>query len=214
MFVSLSCRHRNFTILKVHYVHRGLIPEILMMFLLGFGNFLITSGANKIYADSLHGKLENSFTSFRRRVGINNRGHFNKLCHNILRRSSLGELVHWTSGNLHKEEGRAKPQFIFARLFKGMGKVGSISYQEIMEGKIKWEYYYGSKSTEDYFKHDRMFVRVTFNGNLFHPAEGLFRKVFVDLLRSYCLGQDRSIQAFARMEIFYYCAITVAPFFR
>ena len=36
-------------------------------------------------------------------------------------------------------------------------------------------------------------VRVTFDGNLFHPAEDLFRKVFVDMLHSYCLEQNRSI---------------------
>ena len=52
-----------------------------------------------------------------------------------------------------------------------------------------------------------------FFGNSFHPAEGLFRKVFADLLHSYCLGQDRYIQAFAVMGIFYYSAITVAPSF-
>ena len=55
-------------------------------------------------------------------------------------------------------------------------------------------------------------VRVTFDGNLFHLAEGLFNKVFADLLHSYCLGLGRDIQAFARPDIFYYCSITVAPF--
>ena len=55
-------------------------------------------------------------------------------------------------------------------------------------------------------------VRVKFNGNLFHPAEGLFKRIFADLLHSYCLGRDRYFQAFAGPEIFYYSAITVASF--
>ena len=37
-------------------------------------------------------------------------------------------------------------------------------------------------------------------------------KGFADLLRSYCLGRDRSIKPFARREIFYYSAITVVLF--
>ena len=57
-----------------------------------------------------------------------------------------------------------------------------------------------------------VFIRVTFDGNLFHSAEGLFKKFFADLLHSYCLGQDRYIQAFARPEIFYYSAITITFF--
>ena len=52
--------------------------------------------------------------------------------------------------------------------------------------------------------YDNVIVRVTFDGNLFHPVESLFREVFADLLHSYCLGQDRSIQAFARSEILLY----------
>ena len=46
----------------------------------------------------------------------------------------------------------------------------------------------------------------------FHPVEGLFKKAYAALLHSYCLGPDRSIQAFARPEIFYHSAITVASF--
>ena len=57
-------------------------------------------------------------------------------------------------------------------------------------------------------------VRVTFDGNSFHPAEGPFIKNFADLLHSYWLGQGEFIQAFARLEIFYYGAITVASFSR
>ena len=56
-------------------------------------------------------------------------------------------------------------------------------------------------------------VRITFNGNAFHPAIGLFKQVFADLLHSYCLGQDQTIQAFARPEIINYSATNVA-FFR
>ena len=55
-------------------------------------------------------------------------------------------------------------------------------------------------------------VRVKFDGNLFHPAEGLLKKICADLLHSYCLERDRYIQAFGRLEIFCYSAITVAPF--
>ena len=55
-------------------------------------------------------------------------------------------------------------------------------------------------------------VRVTFDGNS-SSRERLFN-VFADLLHSYCLGQDRSIQAFGRPEIFYYSAIMVAYFSR
>ena len=51
-------------------------------------------------------------------------------------------------------------------------------------------------------------VRVIFDGN----AERMFKRVFTDLLHSYCLGRDRCIQAFARTEIFYYSAIKVAIF--
>ena len=35
------------------------------------------------------------------------------------------------------------------------------------------------------------------------------QKGFAELLRSYCLGQDRYIQAYARPELFYCTAITV-----
>ena len=42
-------------------------------------------------------------------------------------------------------------------------------------------------------------VGVTFNGSLFQGAKGPFKKVFADLLHSYCLGQ-----ALARPEIFHY----------
>ena len=52
-------------------------------------------------------------------------------------------------------------------------------------------------------------VRATFDRNSFHPAEGLFRKIFADLLHSYYSGRDRYIQTFTRPEIFYYGAITV-----
>ena len=52
---------------------------------------------------------------------------------------------------------------------------------------------------------------MTFDGNLFHLAGGCLKR-FADLLQSYCLEQDRHIQAFARPEIFYYSAITAAPF--
>ena len=55
-----------------------------------------------------------------------------------------------------------------------------------------------------------MSVCVTFDSNFFHPAEGLFKKVFTDLLRSYCLRQNRCIQVFARPEILYCSTITVA----
>ena len=41
----------------------------------------------------------------------------------------------------------------------------------------------------------------------------LFKKVFADLLHSYCSGRNRFIHAFARPEIFYYSAITVASSF-
>ena len=44
-------------------------------------------------------------------------------------------------------------------------------------------------------------VRVTFDVNFFHPAQDLFRKVSADLVHSYCLGQERYIQAFALPEI-------------
>ena len=50
-------------------------------------------------------------------------------------------------------------------------------------------------------------ARVTFDENSCHLA---VKKVFADLLHSYCFGQDRSIQPFARPEIFYYGEITVA----
>ena len=40
----------------------------------------------------------------------------------------------------------------------------------------------------------------------------LFKEGFADLLHSYCLVQDRYIQAFARPEIFHCSAITVAIF--
>ena len=53
-------------------------------------------------------------------------------------------------------------------------------------------------------------VRATFGGNSYHPAEGLFKKGFAELLHSYCLGQD----AFARLDIFYYSAITIVSFSR
>ena len=39
----------------------------------------------------------------------------------------------------------------------------------------------------------------------------LFRKVFADLLRSYCLGQVRFFQALARPEVLYYSVITNLP---
>ena len=52
-------------------------------------------------------------------------------------------------------------------------------------------------------------IRVTFDSNLLHLAEGLFKNVFAELLHIYCLGQDRSNQAFARPEIFYYSVIMV-----
>ena len=55
-------------------------------------------------------------------------------------------------------------------------------------------------------------VRVTLDDNSFHPIEGLFTNVFVNLLHSYCLRQVRSIQAFASPEIIYYSAITVTLF--
>ena len=45
-----------------------------------------------------------------------------------------------------------------------------------------------------------------------HPAKGCSKKFLVDLLHSYCLGRDRSIQAFIHLEIFYYIAIIIAPF--
>ena len=38
----------------------------------------------------------------------------------------------------------------------------------------------------------------------------LFKKILADLLHSYCSREDRFIQAFARLEIFYYSTITVA----
>ena len=54
---------------------------------------------------------------------------------------------------------------------------------------------------------ERLFVRVTVDGNSFHPPESLFKKVFADLLHNYCLGQDRSILASTRPETFYCSAI-------
>ena len=46
----------------------------------------------------------------------------------------------------------------------------------------------------------------------FHPAEACSERVYADLVHSYCLGWNRSIQAFAHSEIFCYSPITVAPF--
>ena len=55
---------------------------------------------------------------------------------------------------------------------------------------------------------------VTFDGNVFYPAEGMFKKVFADLLHSYCLGENRSIQALACSKKFYCNVITMAFFSR
>ena len=43
-------------------------------------------------------------------------------------------------------------------------------------------------------------VRITFDGNLFHLAEGLFKKVLPTYYTVIVLGQDRSIQAFVHPD--------------